>query len=357
MINATKPYLPDRERFDRYMDLVWESAWLTNNGPLVRELEEKLNEYLGLKNLLLVNNGTIAIQILIRAMELAGEIITTPFSYIATTSSIVWERCRPVFADIDPETLCISPEEIERKITPRTSAIIATHVFGVPCNVEVIREIAERYGLKVIYDAAHAFGIEYNGKSLLEYGDASTLSFHATKLFHTVEGGAMVCRDEEIYRVAEYMRRFGHKGAYDIHGLGINGKNSEVHAAMGLSILPDIDLIIGRRKSICESYDDRLSGAELAKPLLPANVKYNYSYYPLIFPDSDVLDRVIGALEGENVHGRKYFNPSLNTLSYVEYEPMPLSEDIASRIFCLPLYHDLREEDIDMITSTILYHL
>ena len=357
MINATKPYLPPKESFNKYVDDIWKTGWLTNNGKHLRELEIQLNDYLGTRHLAVVNNGTIAIQIIIKAMQLHGDVITTPFSYVATTSSLVWENCNPVFADIDPETLCISPAEIEKRITPNTTAILATHVFGVPCDVEAIQAIADHRNLKVIYDAAHAFGVSFKGESLLNFGDASTLSFHATKLFHTVEGGAMICKDESLFKTMEYMRRFGHDGPYKFHGLGINGKISEVHAAMGLCILPHMESIYARRKAICDMYDSYLLSTALRRPRIPEGTSYNYAYYPLIFPDEKCLNRVIGALEAKAVNGRKYFSPSLNTLDYVDSDPMPVSEDISKRIFCLPLFHDLPDDAIEMISKIILENL
>ncbi|MBE0685043.1 MAG: DegT/DnrJ/EryC1/StrS family aminotransferase, partial [Anaerolineaceae bacterium] len=258
MIPVTKSFLPPINEYIQYLEKIWESNQLTNHGPFVKELETKLEDYLGVKHLFFVTNGTIALQIAIKALDLHGEIITTPFSYVATTSSIVWEGCSPVFVDIEPSTLCINPDLIEDAITSETSAILTTHVYGIPSDVDKIYEIAQRHNIKVIYDAAHAFGVRFKEKSLVSYGDTSTLSFHATKLFHTVEGGAIITQDDEIANRISYMRNFGHKGQEDFWGLGINGKNSEFHAAMGLCNLNHISSIIERRKQVSEWYDDLL---------------------------------------------------------------------------------------------------
>ncbi|HLP19244.1 MAG TPA: aminotransferase class V-fold PLP-dependent enzyme, partial [Chitinophagales bacterium] len=241
MIPVTKSFLPPLEDYNKLLQGIWQRVHLTNNGPLLLELEGKLKSYLTSKHFIFLNNGTSAIQIAIKGLDLKGEIITTPFSYVATTSSIVWENCKAVFADIEEETLTIDANKIEALITPKTSAILATHVYGIPCNIEKIEKIAKKHNLKVIYDAAHAFGVKYHGQALTNYGDASTLSFHATKLFHTTEGGALITNDEDAAHRFSYMRNFGHKGQEDFWGLGINAKNSEFHAAMGLCVFPHIE--------------------------------------------------------------------------------------------------------------------
>lgn len=319
-----------------------------------RELEQKLADFLGVKHLIYLNNGTIAIQIALKALELKGEVVTTPFSYVATTSSIVWEGLTPVFADIDPNTLCIDPKEVEKKITPNTSAILATHVYGNNCDVEALQAIADKHNLRVIYDGAHAFNAKFKGESLLGYGDAATLSFHATKLYHTIEGGAVVTNDDEIARVCEYMRRFGHgRPDEDFLGVGINGKSSEVHAAMGLCLLPRVEEFIAQRKERCERYDEGLKDLELRFPQKSAELDYNYAYYPVLFPSEDILVKCKAALEAENIFPRRYFRPSLNTLDYVEYSPCPNSEQASDEVMCLPLYPSLPLEDVDRITSII----
>jgi dTDP-4-amino-4,6-dideoxygalactose transaminase len=355
MINVTKPFLPPKEEYDQYIQGIWRREWLTNNGPLVNELELKLKEYLKLPHLFYVGNGTIAIQIAIKALGLKGEIITTPFSYVATTSSIVWEGCRPVFVDIHPDTLNINPLLIEAAITPETSAILATHVFGNPCDVEAIEAIAAKHNLKVIYDGAHAFGTNYKGKSILHYGDISTLSFHATKLFHTIEGGAIITKDPVLAKEIAHMRNFGHAGPETFHGVGINGKNCEFHAAMGLCNLKYIYGILDRRKEQSERYDYMLRNLKVGRPKPQANTEYNYAYYPIVFENEEALLKATNALHGIYVYPRRYFYPSLETLNYVTPDQeVKVSTDVSKRILCLPLYHDLSMEEVDMISRALL---
>jgi dTDP-4-amino-4,6-dideoxygalactose transaminase len=352
VIPVTKSYLPPIEEYIEYLKNIWQANQLTNNGPLVQELEHKLKDYLGVKHLFFVSNGTIAEQIAIKALDLHGEVITTPFSYVATTSSIVWEGCQPVFVDIDPKTLCIDPELIEAAITPRTSAIIATHVYGIPCAVEKIQAIAQKYEIKVIYDAAHTFGVKYKGKSLVSYGDISTLSFHATKLFHTVEGGAIITDDDDLAHRISYMRNFGHKGQEDFWGLGINGKNSEFHAAMGLCNLPHIEEIISARSQVSCWYDELLVGSGLTRPIIPEDTEYNYSYYPVLFPSESELLKAKHLLNEKQIFPRRYFFPSLNNLPYLGYSVFPKAKDLSYRVLCLPLYMNLVYDDLKKIVST-----
>lgn len=353
MINVTKSFLPPLEEYIHYLEGIWERNQLTNNGPLVKELEAKLKEYLGVKHLFFVSNGTIALQIAIKALELSGDIITTPFSYVATTSSIVWEGCRPVFVDIDPETLCLSPELIEDAITAQTTAILSTHVYGHPCDVERIQAVADKHGLKVIYDAAHAFGVCYKNTSLVSFGDVSTLSFHATKLFHTVEGGAVATNDEGIAKRLAYLRNFGHKAPEEFWGIGINGKSSEFHAAMGLCIFPYISRLIAERCEISTFYDELLAGLSLSRPRRLGETVYNYAYYPVLFESERILLQTLRALNDEQIFPRRYFYPSLNHLPYVTYKSMPVAESVAQRVLCLPLYPGLRQIDIEKICRLI----
>jgi dTDP-4-amino-4,6-dideoxygalactose transaminase len=354
MIPVTKPFLPSKEAYIHYIDGIWHRQWLTNNGPLVNELELKLKEYLNLKHLLFVTNGTIAIQIAIKALNLQGEIITTPFSYVATSSSVVWEGCDPVFVDIDEQTFNIDPTKIEAAITSRTSAILATHVFGNPCDIEAIESVAKKNGLKVIYDGAHCFGVTFKGKSVFEYGDISTTSFHATKLFHTIEGGAIVTKDPELLRIMAYQRNFGHAGLEHFEGLGINGKNSEFHAAMGLVNLLHVDDIIAHRKKICDYYDLKLQGLKKLRPKIHADCKYNYAYYPVVLESEDILLHSIEKLNAQWIYPRRYFYPSLNTLCYVKKQVLPIAEDISKRILCLPLYYELSKEEVDLVARILL---
>lgn len=346
MIPVTKSYLPPLEDYVEYLKKIWDSNQLTNNGPLVQELEQKLKAYLGVKHLFFVSNGTIALQIAIKAAALQGEIITTPFSYVATTSSIVWEGCQPVFVDIDPQTLCIDPNLIEAAITPRTTGILATHVYGIPCDVQKIEEIAKRHNLKVIYDAAHSFGVKYLGRALASYGDIATLSFHATKLFHTVEGGAIITEDDELAHKISYMRNFGHNGQESFWGLGINGKNSEFHAAMGLCNLNHLEEIEAAREKVCAWYDEFLKGSSVARPLLPEGTEYNYAYYPVLFPSQSLLIQAKNEMNNHEIFPRRYFYPSLNKLPYVMKSWAPIASDMSKRILCLPLYPELEKQDI-----------
>ena len=354
MIPVTKPFLPPKETFDKLTDDIWSRNWLTNNGPLVNELELNLKEELGVAHILFVTNGTIAIQLAIRALELRGEIITTPFSYVATTSSLVWEDCRPVYVDIDPRSLNIDPTLIEAAITSETSAILATHCFGNPCDITAIQKIAAKHNLKVIYDAAHCFGVTYKGRNILNYGDISSISFHATKLFHTVEGGAVTTNDAELLKSMANMRNFGHKSHEEFHGLGINGKNSEFHAAMGLSILPYMNSIIEKRKKLCDRYVLWQEEANFNIPLLTEGATPNYSYFPVIFPSEGLTLKVFEALRSNDVYARKYFYPTLNKLPYVQNRKCKNAEDISKRILCLPLYNDLTESEVDMICRLII---
>lgn len=354
MIPVTKPYLPNRNILNSYMDGIWERNWLTNNGPLVNELELKLKQYLGLKHLLFTSNGTIALQLAIRALGLKGEVITTPFSYVATTSSIVWEGCRPVFVDIDPKTYNLDPNRIEAAITSKTSAILATHVYGIACAIEPIQSIAKTHGLKVIFDAAHAFGSCYNGNSLFAYGDISTASFHATKLFHTVEGGAVITSDPDLLKRLLYMRNFGHSGPEQFSGIGINGKNSEIHAAVGLTVLPCMEEILSVRKQQWIYYYEKLTNLEVQWPETGNPDQYNYAYLPLVFKDEETCLRQFKQLEIQNIGTRRYFYPALDELDYVNKGDTAIARSIASRVLCLPLYHTLSKEEQDMVIRILL---
>nr|WP_294874101.1 DegT/DnrJ/EryC1/StrS family aminotransferase [uncultured Pedobacter sp.] len=354
MIPVTKPFLPKVNEFEEYIHSIWERQWLTNNGPLVNELELKLKNYLEIKHLLFVSNGTMALQIAIKALGLKGEIITTPFSFVATTNSIVWEGCKPVFVDIDEETFNIDPKKIEAAITPQTSAILATHVYGNPCDIDAIQEIADRYSLKVIYDAAHCFGTKYKNKSVFAYGDVSTTSFHATKVFHTIEGGAVFTQCPDLLKKMALMRNFGHDGPDEFSELGINGKNCEFHAAMGLCNLKEIDEILDKRRLLSFYYWKALANLEARYPKLNENLDYNYAYFPVLFDSEDLMLRCLKALENEKVYCRRYFYPSLSTLPFVTSPHMPVCDSVSRRILCLPLYHTLTSSDLDLITRIIL---
>jgi dTDP-4-amino-4,6-dideoxygalactose transaminase len=352
-INVTKTFFPPLEEYNEQLQRVWKNEWLTNRGELLQELENKVNTYLSVSNVIIMNNGTIPLQIALKVIGNLGEIITTPFSYVATSAAIIWENCTPVFVDIHPDYLTIDEEKIEAAITPKTTAILATHVFGNPCAIEIIAAIAKKYNLKVIYDAAHCFGVTYQGKSIFEYGDVSTCSFHATKLFHTGEGGALFCGDENLRNRMFYSHNFGHKGPLDFHGLGINGKISELQAAMGLSVLPYMDEIIENRKKAVDFYNQNLDFNNLKGMKLRENTKWNYSYYLVLFKSEDILLKVQKALNEQQIFPRRYFYPSLNTIGYLSGVEMPVSENIAPRIMCLPLSHEISENDLQQICSII----
>ena len=355
MILVTKPFSPPIAEYTKLLEGIWERNWFTNNGPLVNELELQLKKYLDVPHLLYVNNGTIALQIAIKALQLKGEIITTPFSYVATTSSIMWEGCRPIFIDIDPQTLNIDHSKIEAAITPDTSAILATHVYGNPCEIDDIQNIADKHNLKVIYDAAHCFGTLYKGKSVFAYGDISTTSFHATKLFHTIEGGAVFTTTPDLLKKMSYLRNFGHEGPENFAEVGINGKNSEFHAAMGLCNLKYIEEIKKSRKTQSELYTERLINKSISFIRINALCSFNYAYYPIVLENEQLLLKVIAELEANLVKPRRYFFPSLNTVDIFKTGgALEVSENIAKRVLCLPLYNSLSIEEIDFISRILL---
>ena len=348
-IYITRPYLPPKEEYLKRVSAIFERDILTNQGPEVQELEARMRELFGVEHFQYVTNGTVALQLALRALDITeGEIITTPFSYVATTSSILWERCTPVFVDIEPDNFTLDPAKIEAAITPRTKAIMPVHVFGYACNVEAIQAVADKYHLKIIYDAAHTFAARYKDRALCSYGDISTLSFHATKLFHTIEGGACIVNNAEVNKKLELIKRFGHNG--DEHfTLGINAKQDEFNAAMGNALLPHLDYILAERKKLSELYDSLLAG-KLRRPANQQGLEYNYAYYPVVFESEKDLLAAFERLHGIDVYPRRYFYPSLNTLSYLEQtESCPISEDISVRIACLPLFVGLTEEIIKKI--------
>ena len=353
MITVTKTFLPPLIEYQKHLSKIWDKQWLTNRGPLLQELEEKLKNYLGINHILITNNGTIPLQIALKLLGKNGEIITTPFSYVATTSAIFWENCTPVFVDIHKDYLCIDENKIEQAITTKTTAILATHVFGNPCNVEIIEKIAKKYKLKVIYDAAHCFGVKYKNKSIFEYGDISTCSFHATKVFHTAEGGAIFTKSKKLQHKVFYSHNFGHDGPSAFHGMGINAKTSELSGAMGLAVLDHIDYIFENRKRVCNYYDVNLNFDFLKTIKLRHKTNWNYCYYPIIFENEKKLLEILNKLNVSNIFPRRYFYPSLNTINYVKGSKMPISENIASRILCLPLYAELSEKEQELIVSII----
>ncbi|MGM0987929.1 MAG: DegT/DnrJ/EryC1/StrS family aminotransferase [Pseudomonadota bacterium] len=353
MILYTRPYLPSREKLDRYIDGIYDRKWLTNNGELVQKLTRRLEEYLGVENLLLVSNGTLALQIAYRALGVSDatadakpEAITTPFTFIATASSLKWDGVQPVFADIDPKTWCLNPANIEAEITPKTRAIVPVHVFGNACDVEAIDTIARKHKLKVIYDASHAFGVYYNGESLLKHGDAATLSFHATKLFHTGEGGAIIFKRKEDLERAKKMINFGITGPESIEELGINAKMNELQAAMGLCVLDEMEENLKARANVWRRYEQALSQA-LKLQAKPDALDYNYAYFPVVFESEEQAVRIATTLKEDGVLARRYFYPSLESVECLGAEAdKPVSNDIASRILCLPIFTNLELEQV-----------
>lgn len=354
MINVTKSYLPDLAEYTRLLEGVWERVHLTNNGPLVRRLEAEMQTYLGTQHLQYCTNGTIVLQLALKALNITKEVITTPFSYCATTNVLLWEGCTPVFADIRADDFCIDADLIEPLITENTEAILATHVYGNACRIEQIEAIARKHNLKVIYDGAHAFGAEYKGQAVLNYGDVSTCSFHATKVFHTVEGGCLITPDEALATKMQHYGTFGHHGD-EYYSMGINAKGSEFHAAMGLCVLPKVDALIAARKAISEQYNQLLDFTRISRPVLsPGMTRYNYAYYPVVLASEQVLLNVVDALTAEGIVPRRYFYPSLNTLPFVKNaQPCPISEDIAVRVLSLPLYPSLAAADVDRICQVV----
>lgn len=354
MIPVVKPFLPPMEEYQEVLKGIWDRQWLTNMGPLATELELKLQDKLGVSNLLFVTNGTIAIQMAIKALELEGEIITTPFSFVATTSTIVWEGCTPVFVDIEADTLTIDPTKIEASITDKTVAILATHVYGNPCDVEAIDIIAKKHNLKVIYDGAHAFGVEYKGKSIFEYGDISTCSLHATKLYHSTEGGFIITKDESLNNKLKRIRNFGISGHDSFSDLGINGKNSELHAAMGVVNLNYIDSIHEKRKALYNAYTEGLKGFNAKQPVWREDATMNFAYYPLVLESEEQLFSVREILAKEDIHIRRYFYPSLaSALPYLPELKLKVTEDVSKCVICLPFYFDLEPIEVQKICKLI----
>lgn len=353
-IYVTMPSLAPLNEYMEILKGVWERGILTHNGPLVQQLEKELCTKLNIPNFLAVSNGTIAIQMAIKALELKGEIITTPFTWVATVSAIKWEGCTPVFCDIDAETLNIDPSKIEALITDRTVAIMPVHVFGNPCDVEAIEAIAKKHNLKVIYDAAHAIGSTYNGKSLLEYGDISATSLHATKLLNTAEGGGCITNNPELHEKLKRIRFFGHNDAKDIVEDGFNGKMTEVHAALGIANLKYYDEVLDDRRKKYQLYKDLLSSVPGMQFQVVRHGEPNHSYFPVIFKSEKQLLNAEKRLNEQNIYPRRYFYPSVNTYNkVVEYKACPFSEDVALRILCLPLYWKLSINEVNKIIETI----
>jgi dTDP-4-amino-4,6-dideoxygalactose transaminase len=361
-INVTQPLLPPLEEFIPYLEKIWESKRLTNGGPFHQELEKKLADYLGVDHLALFANGTLALVTALQALRITGEVITTPFTFVATAHSLLWNGIKPVFVDIHPETFNLDPEMIEAAITPHTTAIMPVHVYGRPCDVERIQQIADIYGLKVIYDAAHAFGVKFKGNSLLKHGDLSTMSFHATKVFNTFEGGAIICPDAKTKKRIDDLKNFGYSGEDNIVAPGINAKMNELQAAFGLLQLKHIDKAIDRRKEIDTQYREQLSSVKgISCPPLPAETIYNYAYFPILIEKKYPLsrDELNDKLRQQGIFSRRYFYPLITKFSMYRGLPsaapsnLPISIEAADQVLCLPIYPALENESITRIISII----
>lgn len=353
MTYVTKIYYPKKERFLNYIDEIYESGWLTNSGPLLQKLEKRLEEYLDVKNLLCVSNGTTALQLAYRVLDMEGEVITTPFSFVATTSAIAAERLTPVFADINTDSYNIDPKNIESVITDKTCAIAPCHVFGNACEIDVIDEIANKHNLKVVYDASHAFDVQYKDKHILDYGDFSAISFHATKIFHTIEGGALIIKDDALYKKAKIIRDQGIDGPDSVAMLGINAKMNEVEAAMGLCMLDEMENILAQRKESRKYYVDQLSDyVQLQKKTDKAT--QSHTYFPIVFRSEEEMKIVRSALLKKNIAARQYFAPSLDTVEFVQpCKIMKNSRDIASRILVIPMHSGVEPIVAETIIETL----
>ena len=364
LITVTSPLLPNLDEFNELLKQIWDSKWITNNGSFHKQLEKELAEYLGVPYLSLFTNGTLPLLTALQALRITGEVITTPYSFVATTHSIWWNGCKPVFVDVDPATGNIDPEKIEAAITPRTTAIMPVHVYGKPCDTKRIQEIANTYGLKVIYDAAHAFGVEVNGESVLNAGDMSTLSFHATKVYNTLEGGALVMHDETTKKRIDYLKNFGFAGETEVVAPGINSKMDEVRAAYGLLNLKQVDDAIEKRHQVAIKYREALRnvpGIRFFDDML--GVRHNYSYFPIFINAEEyetTRDELYFKMKEQGVLGRRYFYPLISTFSTYRGLPsaatenLPVATRLANEVICLPMHHELSNEDVERVLNCIL---
>ena len=362
-ITVTSPLLPPLEEFIPYLEKIWDSKWITNNGQFHRQLEEALCEYLGVKYISVFTNGTLPLITALQALRITGEVITTPYSFVATTHALWWNGIKPVFVDIEPLSLNIDPAKIERAITPKTTAIMPVHVYGNPCDVIEIQNIADKYGLKVIYDAAHAFGVQIKGDSILNQGDLSTLSFHATKTYNTIEGGALICHDKKMKERIDYLKNFGFAGETEVVAPGINAKMDEIRSAFGLLNLKYVDKAIESRKLIAQTYREGLctiKGITLLADM--QDVNHNYSYFPIFIDEKRygmTRDELYLKLKENNILGRRYFYPLISDFStYRELESaeisnLPVAHKITSQVICLPIYPDLGLKDVERIVKII----
>lgn len=361
---VTQPVLPPFEEFTESLKEIWESKWLTNNGSFHQEFEKKLADFLGVKYISLFSNGTLALITALQVLRITGEVITTPYSFVATTHSLNWNGIRPAFCDIEEDHLCLNPEKLEVLITPKTTAILPVHVYGNPCNVHRIQEIADIYGLKVIYDAAHAFGVEVDGTSVANFGDLSVLSFHATKIFNTIEGGAIVCHDEKTKRRIDFLKNFGFADEVTVVGLGINAKMNELQAAYGMIQLKYINTAIEKREKLSKLYRGRFKdvpGISLLK--LREDIKYNYAYFPVFINSREFgnsRDSIYSKLKEKNIYSRRYFYPLISQFPTYRGLPsasaanLPVAEKVTQEVLCLPLYPDLSNDEINKIVDIIL---
>lgn len=361
-IYVTQPFLPPLEEFQPYLKQIWESKQLTNGGPFHQELEKKLTDYLGVEHIALFSNGTLALVTALQTLRITGEVITTPFSFVATSHSLLWNGIKPVFVDIDPETFNLDPEKIEAAITPHTTAILPVHVYGKPCDVENIQKIADIYGLKVIYDAAHAFGVKYKGESLLKHGDLSILSFHATKVFNTFEGGAIVCPDAKTKKRIDNLKNFGFANEVTVVAPGINAKMNELQAAFGLLQLKYIDKAIERRREIDRQYREQLSTVTgIACPPFPPDTVYNHAYFPILVEKGYPLSRdgLYDKLRQHNIFARRYFFPLISDFPMYRGLPsavqanLPVARKVADQVLCLPVYPNLSNSETRKVISII----
>lgn len=362
-INVNKPYLPDRKKYEKYLDIIWKSNHLTNFGPLHKKLSDELCKFLNIENILLVNNGTIALQIAYKLLNLKpnDEVITTPFSFVATSNTLYWENLKAIFVDIKKNSFCIDENLIEKNINSNTKAILPVHVFGNPCEMDLLENIAKKYKLKLIYDAAHAFGIKFNNKSVFNYGNISTISFHATKIFHTIEGGAIIAKNKDIIDEAFSMINFGLKNN-EPEILGINAKTSEFNAAMGLCVLEDMHIILEQRQKAFEYYESKLKDYFFMQEW-NKNANKNYHYFPIVFDNEEKLINTLKNLNNENIFPRRYFYPSLESLSFYNSqknyskENCPISKDIANKIICLPFYAQISKAEQDLVIQKLIKNL
>lgn len=362
-IYVTRPFLPPIEEYCAGLQEIWDNQWLTNNGPVLKRFTGQLSRYLGIDNVCLFNNGTLALQLGLQGMGITGEVITTPFTFVATTHALYWNKIRPVFVDIEPDHYTLDPEKVEAAITQRTSAILAVHVFGYPCKLKELADIARRHNLKLVYDSAHAFGVEIDGRSIALYGDMSMFSFHATKLYHSIEGGMLTFQDSGLKQILDYLKNFGFKNEVEVVMPGTNAKMNEMQALMGILVLKHIDELVEKGRAIEAVYREKLAGVPgiHIPPSLPSNVRYNYGYMPVEVDEGEFgmsRDRLYEELKKLNVHGRRYFYPLVSDFACYQNirtrDPLTVAKRVTERILCLPTYQDLRLDDVTRICDIIL---